>query len=71
MLFACDQLKNAAVFLRKRALILKGLKSDSKSTNTKRVSEKGTLFFYVKVRTFPSSDFLICSKMFILEHVNR
>ena len=36
-----------------------------------RVSEKGTLFFYVKVRTFPSSDFLICSKMFILEHVNR
>ena len=27
--------------------------------------------FYVKVRTFPSSDFLICSKMFILEHVNR
>ena len=37
----------------------------------KRVSEKGTLFFYVKVRTFPSSDFLICSKMFILEHVNR
>ena len=27
--------------------------------------------FYAKVRTFPSSDFLICSKMFILEHVNR
>ena len=40
-------------------------------TPYKRVSEKGTLFFYVKVRTFPSSDFLICSKMFILEHVNR
>ncbi|EXZ63419.1 hypothetical protein M107_2614 [Bacteroides fragilis str. 3725 D9(v)] len=35
MLFACNQLKNAAVFLRKRTLILKGLKSDSKSTNTK------------------------------------
>ena len=37
-----------------------------------RVSEKGTLLvFFVKVRTFASSDFFICSKMFILEHVNR
>lgn len=37
-----------------------------------RVSEKGTLFvFFVKVRTFASSDFFICSKMYILEHVNR
>ena len=37
----------------------------------KRVSEKGALIFFVKVRTFASSDFFISSKMFILEHVNR
>ena len=36
-----------------------------------RVSEKGALIFFVKVRTFASSDFFISSKMFILEHVNR
>ena len=32
---------------------------------------KGCPHFFVKVRTFASSDFFISSKMFILEHVNR
>lgn len=39
--------------------------------NIKRVSEKGTLHFLCKSPNFPKLDFLICSKVFVLEYVNR
>ena len=63
---------NTQLYLCSAALLLTAAQTKAADKQKeRRVSEKGALIFFVKVRTFASSDFFISSKMFILEHVNR